>query len=320
MTPSLDPRTAARILDLAESRGARSGALAGFAAILLIAAHAALSDGSPRSAHAAVMFPAAAEIHARESAQMKQLMAIGVAAAISASTSAQDAVQWRVEDGGNGHWYRAYFGVGGCWTEHRQAAQQLGGHLATITSGTEDAFIEAMSTAEFLNLGGLQAPDACEPGCGWMWVTGEPWSYTRWDTDQPEDFYGGQNGGQDYLARTTTGWHDASECQPYTGSGYVIEWSADCNSDGIVDFGQIRSGEFADANANNIPDCCESGSPCECAGDTNHDNSIDGIDLATILTRWGQPAAKFPEADCNRDGVIDGSDLAIVLGSWGACP
>jgi hypothetical protein len=39
-----------------------------------------------------------------------------------------------------------------------------------------------------------------------------------------------------------------------------------------------------------------------------------------VLTRWAQPAAKFPEADCNRDGVIDGADLAIVLGSWGACP
>ncbi len=36
---------------------------------------------------------------------MKQLMAIGVAAAVSTGASAQDAVQWRVEDGGNGHWY-----------------------------------------------------------------------------------------------------------------------------------------------------------------------------------------------------------------------
>ena len=36
---------------------------------------------------------------------MKQLMAIGVAAAVSAGASAQDAVQWRVEHGGNGHWY-----------------------------------------------------------------------------------------------------------------------------------------------------------------------------------------------------------------------
>ena len=43
---------------------------------------------------------------------------------------------------------------------------------------------------------------------------------------------------------------------------YIIEWSADCNGDGIVDYGQILSGELADANANNIPDCCEQGTGC----------------------------------------------------------
>jgi hypothetical protein len=39
---------------------------------------------------------------------------------------------------------------------------------------------------------------------------------------------------------------------------YVIEWSADCNNDGLVDYGQILSGQLADANANGIPDICES--------------------------------------------------------------
>jgi hypothetical protein len=119
------------------------------------------------------------------------------------------------------------------------------------------------------------------------------------------------------------GWNDGTiqwdaywSCRIAT----LIEWSADCNNDGIVDYGQILAGELADANANNIPDCCENGTPCGCPGDTNLDSSIDGIDLATVLTRWGQSAAEFPEADCNRDGVIDGSDLAIVLGSWGVCP
>ena len=100
----------------------------------------------------------------------------------------------------------------------------------------------------------------------------------------------------------------------------IVEWSADCNADGVVDFGQILAGELADLNHNNTPDCCESSLPCDCPGDTNNDGAVNGIDLATILTRWAQPAAKFPSADCNRDGVIDGSDLAIVLGSWGVCP
>jgi hypothetical protein len=37
----------------------------------------------------------------------------------------------------------------------------------------------------------------------------------------------------------------------------VIEWSADCNGDGIVDFGQILRGELIDLNSNGVPDICE---------------------------------------------------------------
>jgi hypothetical protein len=48
--------------------------------------------------------------------------------------------------------------------------------------------------------------------------------------------------------------------------GAIIEWSADCNGDGIVDYGQILDGTFEDANENGVPDCCEEQTPC---GTTN---------------------------------------------------
>jgi len=38
---------------------------------------------------------------------------------------------------------------------------------------------------------------------------------------------------------------------------YIIEWDADCNADGIVDYGQILRGELADLNGNGVPDVCE---------------------------------------------------------------
>lgn len=160
MTPSLDHRGAARILDISESRGSRSAALVGFAVILLLAAHAAARGGFPSSAQAAAMYSAGAypalAAQAGESPEMKRLMAIGVAA-------------------------------------------------AAMTAG-------AMN----------------------------------------------------------------SEANAQNGLG--------------------------------------------CPGDTNADQRVDGIDLATVLTRWGMPGAKFPQADCNDDGVIDGIDLAIVLTGWGECP
>jgi hypothetical protein len=36
-----------------------------------------------------------------------------------------------------------------------------------------------------------------------------------------------------------------------------LEWSADCNGDGIVDYGQILRGELEDLNGNGVPDICE---------------------------------------------------------------
>ena len=38
---------------------------------------------------------------------------------------------------------------------------------------------------------------------------------------------------------------------------YLVEWEADCNADGKVDYGQILRGELDDDNANGIPDVCE---------------------------------------------------------------
>jgi hypothetical protein len=38
---------------------------------------------------------------------------------------------------------------------------------------------------------------------------------------------------------------------------YLVEWERDCNSDGIVDYGQILRGELEDLNSNGVPDICE---------------------------------------------------------------
>ena len=104
-----------------------------------------------------------------------------------------------------------------------------------------------------------------------------------------------------------------------TGS-YIIEWSADCNSDGVVDYGQILAGELEDTNANNIPDCCEAGTTCGCAADISGNGTVDAVDLAAVLSSWGNAPTGKANADVNRDGIVDAIDLAEVLGAWGACP
>ena len=167
------------------------------------------------------------------------------------------AVQWKVSDGGNGHWYKI-INKNACWEIDKAECEAMGGYLATLTSQSEEDFIP-WPADRFINVGGKQEPGSCEPGCGWGWITGEQWNYTRWSPGQPENGYGygSEVGSQDYLSRHVGGWHDGSKCPPYTGDGYVVEWSADCNEDGVVDYGQIQSGELADTNNNGVPDVCE---------------------------------------------------------------
>ncbi len=70
------------------------------------------------------------------------------------------------------------------------------------------------------------------------------------------------------------------------------------------------SGLWTDLGGNTI---------CDCAGDIFLDGAVNGIDLAIVLTDWGNCAVGCT-GDVNHDGVIDGSDLTVILINWGVCP
>ena len=59
--------------------------------------------------------------------------------ALTSNALAQDAVQWRVEDGGNGHWY-ATFATTGNESETLSQVESMGASLASIASAEEDDF------------------------------------------------------------------------------------------------------------------------------------------------------------------------------------
>jgi hypothetical protein len=228
------------------------------------------------------------------------------------------AVQWRVEDGGNGHWYKRTESWR-TWDEAKNEAETVGGTLVTINSQAEGAYL-AQHVAPSLNFwaGGRRVKGV------WQWITGEPWDYTAWNCNHCHPSCQPDYPWEDHLEAmcfdgSTLRWNNYT-----SGNGrpaYVVEWSADCNSDGIVDYGQIRSGELADANGNYIPDCCESTPPCgPCLADVDGSGAVNGVDLAAILNTWGTSGGKYPGADVNSDGIVNGADLAEVLNSWGPCP
>jgi hypothetical protein len=94
----------------------------------------------------------------------------------------------------------------------------------------------------------------------------------------------------------------------------VIEWDADCNGDGIVDFGQILRGELADTNQDGVPNICQ------CPGDVTLNDVVDGVDLAAVLGAWGTSGQAQFRTDIDNDGIVSGADLAFVLSGWGPCP
>ena len=55
------------------------------------------------------------------------------------------------------------------------------------------------------------------------------------------------------------------------------------------------------------------------AEDINGDGSVDGLDLLTLATKFGETAVNYREfADINADGNIDGLDLSALANNFGA--
>jgi len=243
-------------------------------------------------------------------------------------------VQWRVQDGGNGHWYQMReFGTLS-WFLHRDAAVAVGGHLAAITSAAENAHVERLIPQTVPGYGqnyifgptiGLfQSPGAPEPDGGWSWVTGEALGFTDWFPTEPNNFPNGENWVRLRFQGGTLAWNDVFEsmtpadlcCNPFV-TRAIVEWSADCNNDGLVDYGQILAGQLADSNQNGVPDACEAD---PCPGDITGNGTVNGTDLAAILAAWGTDGQSKFDCDVDNSGVVDGGDLAFVLAGWGACP
>ena len=257
----------------------------------------------------------------------------------------RQAVQWRLEDGGNGHWYQGILtsSAGASWTAARATAISRGADLACVRNAIEANWLFATivqapslwSGSAGPWVGGLQAQGSVEPAGGWVWVDGTSVNPTIWSVGQPDNATdcGGDNNRIGY-------WNaQQGSPRPYLGDSpdsallecppsllgrriaAVIEWSADCNSDGIVDYGQILDGTFPDANANGVPDCCDGGESCTpCPGDVVRDELVDGVDLAAVLSQWGTQGSGAFNADIDGSGLVDGGDLALILGGWGPCP
>jgi hypothetical protein len=152
---------------------------------------------------------------------------VNAAGAAAADLSALDWVQWSVEDGGNGNWYKVVNSNGITWTEADTAAQGLlpGSHLATLTTGGENDFVEDLvddaigggssSSNEDAWIGLFDADPGTDSGdVDWQWVNDDgsvSVADSDWGSGEPDNDSGSSNSDENYAyIRVDDGWRDAS--------------------------------------------------------------------------------------------------------------
>ncbi len=125
----------------------------------------------------------------------------------------------------NGHRYQIFEELL-TWEEAQAKCEAMGGHLVTITSAEENAFVHGMAGENTIWLG---ANDLETEG-NFVWVTGEEFTYVNWRDGQPDN----ANGNEHYVHMNTysvdyTGtWNDAfGEGAPIGISYYICEWEPD---------------------------------------------------------------------------------------------
>jgi hypothetical protein len=220
-----------------------------------------------------------------------------------------EVMEWPVADGGNGHFYQGRCNDDGriTWDEARDAAEALGGHLATNASEEENDFVfDLIDRDGFWNLtsykcilgpwiGGSQPPGSGEPDEGWEWVTSEPFDYNNWTEDEPDNFDDDDAivywGGCPEPGRTDE-WADLVSGGAGEVVSYVVEWEVapailgDADCDGDVDFDDVQIILLAAATLPGGESCSAAtdvGTQGVDTRDTDCDPDVDGFDALLVL-------------------------------------
>ena len=143
----------------------------------------------------------------------------GVFASLLVSGGAAAApIQWTVGSGGNGHWYTLSSSPS-TWTAAESEALSMGGHLVTINGAQEQAFLvstylagaDANTKSYWIGIN-----DQATEGL-FVWASGEPVTYTNWNTGEPNNYFGNEDYGAInwHWSQTSTGavgtWNDTPD-------------------------------------------------------------------------------------------------------------
>lgn len=274
---------------------------------------------------------------------MKRTFSLAAASARAANTASMKAQMPQTSYQGNT--YGIYLQKQDLsWTEAEAYCEEMGGHLATITSAEEQSVVASLMN--MVNGGDsfwIGATDVDQEG-EWSWVTGEKFGYTNWGPGQPDSAYWNS---EDYLGfmKVKHGWGDFGEWNDFRLKdayvcGFICEWDATNTTTyytvvgnnykrlALVD--ELQRDGAADTDRDDLTDWEEFDSDSELlswddAGNPIFPslwtvaNSISGFDISERYFREIKEIQNFAEAvriapflsdpskeDSDEDGLLDG--------------
>lgn len=192
----------------------------------------------------------------------------------------------------SGNYYEVISGQFSEWADSRDDAQLQrfagrGGHLMTVTSAEEQAFMVQNLAGGNYNIGGLQSPGAAEPMGGWRWVTGEAFGFTAWSPGEPSDL----SGNEQVMSVFGDGmWNDNLDPWSYfpRNEGYVVEYdslAAPTCTDGL------HNGTETDVDCGGDCGPCDRGQTCADSTDCAATTCVEHVCERALVIRGATKSA-----------------------------
>lgn len=125
---------------------------------------------------------------------------------------------------GTRHRYQIFKGVHK-WVEAKAFCEVLGGHLATLTTEEENAFVYGFMRESGYLTAYFGLSDEARVG-DWVWVTGEPFEYANWHRGEPSRS-GRERYGMYFYKHTDGTWNDShfyEDAEVDPGCSFICEW------------------------------------------------------------------------------------------------
>lgn len=200
------------------------------------------------------------------------------------------------------------------WVQAKADAEAKGGHLGTIISEAEWSAIKSQLEPQFQGYVRvwLGASDAEQEG-DWKWITGETWSYTRWNPSEPRD--GTQANYLDWMEKVSNyTWNDegnlsAEPAYLFEIGYYSSPTDADTDDDGLNDGQEVNTHLTDPGNPDTDRDGLNDGAEVAAGTDPlDPDSDDDGLnDYYELVTL---PCLDPLDADSDNDGIDDGAEVA----------